>query len=168
MKNFQFLSGDINWQTYGAKWYKQVDDTTYHIIELINMWDATGEEDQDKYAIELVEIDLSNYFEKQLDEAISCCGWSDEQIDNMTPLMLLESCHDYGYGAPMGFWSGNNYSKLLKSAKDESNRLSDNDYHENRMNRSVRAGEWPPPPLPPCSGREPARTSADLSPAVSF
>ena len=135
MNKFKFLTGDINWQTYGGKWYKQVVSSTYHIIELINMWNATGEEDQDKYVVELREIDLSHLSEKQIKESVESCGWINEE--NINTLMVIESIHSYGYGAPMGNWSGNNYSKLLKLARDESNQLSDDDYHENQMNRPV-------------------------------
>jgi len=121
MKRFRFLMGDVNWQDYGGKWYRQLDDTTYHVIELINMWDATGEEEQDKYVVELREIDLLKLPESQIKSAIGSCSWIND--DNLDFRLMLEAIHGYGYGAPMGDYSGNNYSKLLVRAKRESYNL---------------------------------------------
>ena len=48
---WEFLTGDCNYKEYGGKWYKEVNNRCYHVIELINMHEATGEENQPKYAV---------------------------------------------------------------------------------------------------------------------
>lgn len=133
---FHFLTGDRDVRQCGGKWYRQLDDTTYHVIELINMWDATGEEDQSQYNVSLAEIDLMNYSEKSIKSAVDSCGY----VDNDNPLnvlMVIEAIHSYGQYAPMGDWNGDNYKQLLKQAKNESHRLDDRDYHVAQMNRPV-------------------------------
>lgn len=127
--------GDVNYRQYGGKWYRKIDDTTYHIIELINMWDATGEEDQSQYNVSLAEIDLMNISDDQIKRCVDSCGWLNN--DNLSELMVIESIHSYGIYAPMGDWNGNNYKELLKQAREESHLLDDSNYHTSQMNRPV-------------------------------
>jgi hypothetical protein len=132
---FEVLTGDVNYLDYGAKWYRQTSESCYHVITLVNMWDATGDDDQDKYDIQLEEIDLAEISQKNIDSALSCCGWNDDQ--EITALMTIDSISNYGCFAYMGHWSGNNFKKLWNIAYNESFSLSDEDYHEKRMNRTV-------------------------------
>jgi len=45
---------------------------------------------------------------------------------------------DYGCIAPLGAWTGNNYKKLLQTAKQESRKIQeDEDYYEEKMNSPV-------------------------------
>ena len=45
MKKWVFLTGDVNWKQFGAKWFKidSYDDNYCYVIEIINFEDATGE-----------------------------------------------------------------------------------------------------------------------------
>ena len=136
---WQFLTGDVNPAQYGAKWYRQIDKSdVYHVIELINMHDATGDEDQPKYAVDLAEIDLILQADN-LDAAMSCCGITDDMItDDNRNVASVEALSSYMGGAPLGQWSGNNYLDLITQAKRESNRLTtDADYYDTQMSRPV-------------------------------
>ena len=134
MRGWQFLTGDVDYMTYGEKWYRQVGDTVYHVIELVNMHDATGETEQPVYHVNLQQIDLSI---ADLDSALSCCGWIKDDVTD--PRMLVDAVSSYGQYAPMGGnYDGNNYRKLLAEAKRESKRLTrDDDYHAQRLARPV-------------------------------
>ena len=96
------------------------------------MWDATSEEDQDKYNVSLSEVDLNS---PQLDEALKCCGWEDEP--ELTDLMKVDSLHSYGARAPLNDWSGGNANKLIASAKRESKELDNPETYEIAMSRPV-------------------------------
>ncbi len=141
IKGFKFLTGDTNYLDYGGKWYRQINDRCYHVINLVNMWDATGEENQPKYNIQLEEINLDEISQKNIDSAISCCGFDDEQIEEVesgkNDLWLIESISTYGCFAHMGNWDGNNFKKLFNLASEESYNLNNERYHESRMNRPV-------------------------------
>ena len=132
MKHFKWLTGDVDYLNYGGKWYRKVADTRYHVIELINYWDATGEKDMDKYYVSLSEVDLES---PQLKEAIRSCG--DEEYDS--ELMRVDSLASYGAKAPLGNWSGGNANKLLSEAKQESRSLDDPEAYETAMSRPVNA-----------------------------
>lgn len=127
-------SGDVNMLDYGGKNMRQVGARAFQIVELINMWDATGEEDQAKYAVELRLVDLDAISQSNLESALKSCGWDNmEQSD----LALAECCDSYGVHAPLGSWSGNNAHKLLKQAYRKANSLLDPDALESAMNRPV-------------------------------
>jgi len=132
-KAFQFLTGDVNYLDYGGKWYRQVDATRYHVIELINYWEATGEKDMDKYYVSLSEVDLNS---PQLKEAIKCCG---DDENELTDLWKVDSLASYGAKAPLGTWSGSNANKLIASAKRESRSLDNPEAYEEAMSRPVNA-----------------------------
>jgi hypothetical protein len=137
MAGWQFLVGDINYMDYGGKWVKQIDDTIYHVIELINWHDATGEYLKPTYNVELQEIDISK---ADLKSALDCHGYTQDNIsswDNLE-IMLVECVSGYGQYAPMGTYNGNNYRKLLTQAKQESKQIeSDYDYHCYKLDRPV-------------------------------
>jgi len=125
-KRFHFLSGDINYLDYGGKWYRKVDSTRFHIIKLINMWDATGETNQDKYNVS--EVDITS---PQLKEACECADCGDSELEK------AESLHSYGAAAPLGNWSGSNSRELLTQAKRESRELDNPKAYEAAMSRPV-------------------------------
>jgi hypothetical protein len=134
MSGWQFLMGDVNYTDFGGKWVKQIENNIYHIIELINMWDCTGDYNQDKYNVSLQEINLDLI---DIQSALKYCGWGND-VDITDPLIIVESISSYGSYAPMGDYNGNNYRKLLREAKNESNKLaSDEFYHGLQLDRPV-------------------------------
>lgn len=135
MAGWQFLTGDVDFMTYGGKWVRQTGDSTYHVIKLVNMLDATGDDTIPVYSVELAEVDLNI---APIERALSCCGWTLTDVDETEPPLIVEAVSSYGCYAPMGNWAGNNYRQLLADAKRESRMLTDDSrYHYTRMNRPV-------------------------------
>ena len=136
MSKWQFLTGDVNYKDYGGKWYRQVKGEIYHIVELVNIEEATGKSVTDKYFVNLQEIDLDLISQKDLKSAIESCELQ-EDIE-ITPIITIDILSAYGRYTPMGNWEGNNYREVIKQAKAESNRLStDSDYRERQLDRPV-------------------------------
>lgn len=128
MVRFKFLSGDVNWKEYGGKFVSQElnngDWPYYLILDVINMHEATGEENQDKYVVEIHAISPMAVKEtnpKELESAFSSMGFSDDQMKEFenNVLIQVEMLNDYGILAMLKSFSGNNINKLLKQAKKE-------------------------------------------------
>ena len=127
-------SGDVNMLDYGGKNMRHIGKRAFQVIELINMWDATGEEDQAQYVVELRLVDLDAVSPGNLESALKSCGW--EKMEQ-TDLALAECCDSYGTHAPLGSWSGNNARKLLREAYAQANSLLDPEALESAMDRPV-------------------------------
>lgn len=141
MKKNQWVDfGDVNFLTFGSKWIKRIDDSRYHVVELVNMEYVLGEQEASatgvKYNVMLSEVDLTV---GDLDSAKASCGIDWDRIDSdLIGYVLAERLHDYGYMAPLGDWSGNNANRLLKEARSESRRLiEDSWYYDSMMERPV-------------------------------
>jgi len=132
---FRFLIGDMNYLAYGGKWYRKVANTRYHVIELINMWDATGDKSIPQYHVSLSEVDITS---SQLKDAMQSCGPDDEELQD-NELVKVEALASYGAKAPFGQWDGGNARKLLAEARSESRSLDDPDAYEAAMSRPVNA-----------------------------
>lgn len=130
---FRFLTGDVDYLAYGGKWYRKVADTRYHVIELTNMWEATGDKSISQYDVELSEIDITC---PQLKTAMHSCGPDDEELQD-NELVKVEALSSYGAGAPLGSWGGSNARKLIAEARSESRELDDPDKYEAAMSRPV-------------------------------
>ena len=85
MAGWQFLTGDVHFMDYGGKWYRLINDVTYHIVELINLVDACGRDAQTTYAVELVEINLDT---APIEQALGCCGWTMGEVES-SPYPIL-------------------------------------------------------------------------------
>jgi hypothetical protein len=133
MSKFCFLTGDVNYLDYGGKWYRKVSPTRFHIIELLNMWDATGDTNQEKYYVSLCEVDTTS---SQLKVAYECSGVESSEASELEKAGAL---HDYGAVAPLNTWAGSNANKLISQAKRESRSLDDPDAYEAAMSRPVNA-----------------------------
>jgi hypothetical protein len=129
---FRFLTGDVNWLDYGGKWYRKVADTRYHVIDLTNMWDATGDKSAPQYNVSLLEVDITSL---QLKNAIS--GYDEDLQDN--ELVKVDALASYGAGAPLWTQYGGNSKKLLAEARGESRSLDDPEKYEEAMSRPVNA-----------------------------
>lgn len=121
MTRFNFLTGDVNWLQYGAKWISpRLNNGEFDywlVLELVNMHDATGEEDQDKYNVDLCAVSPDQAGADNVNKAIECVGMPDECRDN--PIALVEALHSYGVKSLLWSGNGNNAHKLLKEAKHQ-------------------------------------------------
>ena len=118
-KNFQFLTGDVNWKDYGGKWFREIDPHEYYIIEFINWENATGEEFNhgNRYYVEGRLIDLSpgSSWHKNIKNALESYGI--EKGEELTEIMILEAVDGYMGGDRVYEELGNNAEKLLADCK---------------------------------------------------
>lgn len=118
---FKFLTGDVNWLQYGGKWISgkltNGEFAYWLVLELVNMWDATGDEKQDKYVVELSAVSPEQAGESGLKQAFDSCGVPDESKQDA--LCQVEALHSYGIKANLVSRSGGNAHKLLREVKRE-------------------------------------------------
>jgi hypothetical protein len=122
---FKFLTGDVNYQDYGGKWIsnkqKSIDFPFYYVMELINMHEATGDKNQEKYAVEMSVYSPEASGDEMLKNAAKCIGMMEEEM--ITDEMKVAALSDYGCGSPCFSLSGNNYKELLSEARKEVDEL---------------------------------------------
>ncbi len=117
MKNYQFLTGDINFREYGGKWYRCTGDKEYYVIESVNMEDTIGDISNGKYLFTVYSIDMDNLTEKEIKDALSCYGWENEK--DLNELMIMEACVSYGHADIITNEYSNNFWKTFKELKRE-------------------------------------------------
>lgn len=120
----RFLTGDINWKTYGGKFITKKlnngDFDYYIVIEFINMHEATGDEKQDKYSVSIQAVSTTEAGEKNIKSALDCCGIDIETIpQEHRETAIIEVLSTYGVYATLKTLSGNNYRKVLTQAHKE-------------------------------------------------
>jgi len=117
----KFLTGDVNYKDYGGKWISKKmnngDFDFWYLVELINMHDATGDEDQPMYYLSLSVVAPSEVPKTEIDKALECYGIP--EIDVTNPVMLCEVLHGYGISAELWNGSGNNFKKLWVQVHQE-------------------------------------------------
>lgn len=139
-------TGDVSPESYGGKWYRRTHDRVWQVIELTNMDDACGHDNEghDTYVVELSLVDLDAIPIAHQERAWECCGYelpttgSDHEIDNtLRTEMTAIACYEYGCKAPLESWSGNGYTKLLRLARSAAKQLLDEASLQERMTRTV-------------------------------
>jgi hypothetical protein len=121
--NFRFLTGDVNYLEYGGSWVsKRLNNGDWDywlVIELINMHNATGDEEQDKYDVSLYAVSPEAAGEENLNRALDSGGLDDDKLrDNA--LVQVEALASYGIKALLWRDSGGNARKSLREARRES------------------------------------------------
>ena len=130
MVRFKFLTGDASPEIYGAKYVSNPQSngefTYYFVIELMNWIESVGERDAppEKYNVSLTAVSPEQAGEKHLEEAYSCCGVTDDILDNVKKNgcladLQVESLHAYAGGCPVWSKDGNNWRALLKEAREQ-------------------------------------------------
>jgi hypothetical protein len=158
--SFKFLTGDVSFTDYGAKWVRKVGARRFHVIELVNWAETAGEsaaQDNGKYNVSLSEIDLDSIPDESVASALESCGftlatstygiryvYSESAGDviangDAIDLALVECCHGYGCKAPLEEFNGNNWRKLMRAAISASRALDDSAAHVSAMARPVNA-----------------------------
>jgi len=115
---------------------RQVGERAFQFVQITDM-DACCGSDNDgrpKYVAELMLVDLEAIGPEQIAEAIKSSGW--EGMPN-TSDAYAEACRSYGIKAPLWSEDGNNWNKLLRSARREANALLDDDALTSAMDRPV-------------------------------
>ncbi len=106
MKKWVFLTGDVNWKQFGAKWFKidNYNDDYCYVIEIINFEDATGE----KIKVDGVEYRYVGYLytvlldnESAIKSALDLYGETLEDLKKLTKKQrikhIAEAISSYGY-----------------------------------------------------------------------
>lgn len=116
--HFHFLSGDINFATYGGKWaskrFNNGDFDYYLVIELRNNHEDSGVDSGPMYDVSIGVVSPEAAGEKNVKDAFESCGLPDELAENA--YIQVEALHDYGIYAHVWHVEGNNWRKLMAEA----------------------------------------------------
>jgi len=137
MRNSKWqYNGDVNMLDYGGTDSRWIGGRRYQFLELINMDDACGRdnEGQPKYAVELRLVDLCVIGQSNMDSALGCCGMETEK--ELTDEMLAGACNSYGCHAPLGNWTGNNAGQMMREARKMANDLRDESKLESALDKT--------------------------------
>lgn len=133
--------GDANPQDYGGKWYRRVNVSTYQVIELTNMDDACGRDNDgcSTYVVELSLVDLSQIPAEVQKSALRSCGPDLTEYDaQLHEEITAIACYEYGAKAPLESWSGNNSTRMMRSARKLASELKrDQRELEERLQKPV-------------------------------
>lgn len=134
---FRFMSGDVNWQTYGGQFVSkrlangydgkdavQGEDYDFHYWLVM---DVRPNEDYERggkdpaYWVSLAVVSPEAADPKELDAAVRSWGIPDSELAGFMadPLFLVECLHSYGVAAFVWRGEGNNLSALMKEARRE-------------------------------------------------
>lgn len=129
-------SSDVNMLDYGGKNIRHTVKRQFQIVELINMDEACGRdnEGQPKYVVELRLVDLDALSQGTIKSALNSCGW--EGIHD-NDLALAECVDSYGAHAPLESYRGNNGRKLLREAYKAANLLLNESELEQKLEQPV-------------------------------
>ena len=116
-------TGDISPEDYGGKWFRRTTGRQFQVIELTNMDDACGRDNEghDKYVVELSLVDLDAIDDATLASAMRSCG--PEDPSEITDAWRAVVCYEYGCKAPLESWEGNAWSRMLCLARGAAHML---------------------------------------------
>jgi hypothetical protein len=137
-QNWKFLTGDVNWEDYGGKFYRRVE-TCFFIITVMNWFDTVGEDEAtDEFNVSVDVCDIAELNDANKKDLLQSCGWDGADEDD--PLVWAEIMHSYGMKAPLWDANGDDIDSLMSEAKMEGDALiEDSAEFEERMNRPVNA-----------------------------
>lgn len=129
MIRFHWLSGDVNYLSYGGKWISNRQYSgEFHfwfIVELINLEDAVGEAEAKqtggKYNLSLAVVAPSQCPEDKLREAVRI-RWDETSslnLDRLSDTQKAEILHEYGIRAIIFDKTGKNFKSLFKEARNK-------------------------------------------------
>ena len=130
MIKFKFLTGDINWQTYGGKFVSNRQSNGefdyWFVMEVINYRDSgccdyEHDGDGSTYGVMLTVVAPSQVSEEKRQHALASWGLSDKDwaviLERNGDLAWVEVLSDYGIQALVWQDNGNNLSKLMAEAR---------------------------------------------------
>lgn len=146
--HFKWLSGDVDYATYGGKWIsKPLSAGLFNywlVMELMNLEDLGCQDEGDGvYDVSLKAVSLDLLSSNKLEELVDNFGqdWFTEHFQNMEEKIQLEIMVDeasnYGYGAHLWSESGNNFTKLMTEARKRADHIAEYpwSYMEQQANR---------------------------------
>jgi len=135
---FKFMSGDVNWETYGGQFVSkrlcngydgkgavQGQDYDFHYWLVMDVrpnedWEYGSKKDP-KYWVSLAVVSPEAADPKELQAAINSYGIPADELHRFMadPLLLVECLHSCGVAACVWHGEGNNLSVLMKEARKE-------------------------------------------------
>jgi hypothetical protein len=133
---FKWLSGDIDFSTYGGKWIsKQLDAGLFNywlVMELLNLEDLGCRDEGDgMYEVSLQAVSLDLLSTDKLEELVDNFGqeWFQDHfqsLDEKTQLeIMVDEASTYGYGANIWAENGNNFTKLMKDMRARADHIAE-------------------------------------------
>jgi len=154
-KIFEFLTGDVNWEDYGGKWFRRLSPQRFQVVEILCWEEATGEEHPDgSHWVGLYEVDTSledlykNVLEScglEIDKSGDIISSHDGEVivenseDERWNIVMCEMMVGYGAKAQVAQWCGDDYNELFAKAAEEAKSLEDEEVFEERMNSPANA-----------------------------
>jgi hypothetical protein len=131
MKDWMFLTGDVNWEDYGAKWCRKDASGVWWVLDFSNK-EEWGDGARGYYC-EVKRLDLAEVVISEMHSALASCGWTIDPagpaivndydgiviasgLDDMEPV-LVESLVSYGVSAPMGSEEGTHPTHVRAAAR---------------------------------------------------
>lgn len=156
MKNWIELCSDVSWEDYHGMWAKKSKGGTWFVLVWTNMWDACGEEEGlDQYLCDVKSLDLNELSAKDVTSALRSCGFKatnaegifNDQGDlisnepHIIERILVETCIQNGYGAPLETFTGSNRPKNVraKARRYAEDCMRNDALHAERLARPVNA-----------------------------
>lgn len=143
-RGFHFFTGDVNWLDYGGVWARYIDGQRWHFIELLNMDECCGRdnEGQPRYSITLSEVDLDEVPPEEIRRALECCGLLEHVQEHQDGVgcgeLVADAVRSYGIAAPLHEESTNNAYAGIAACRKKSYRLTrDAEAYEDAMSRPV-------------------------------
>jgi hypothetical protein len=120
MKDWEFLSGDMNWEEYDGSWYYCVGSQKYYVLRLIYLQGHDPLFD-DKYCCEVLYVDLKAAGKDSIQDAMDFCGIED--VSKVEPAWLVDALVSYGTYATLDSVFGDAYPLRIRAA---ARRIADN------------------------------------------
>lgn len=105
----------------GIKNVRQVGPRAFQFVEIIDMHEASGEKEGDRYASDVSYVDLDKLPSAEIGNAVESCGGWLKGEEEPNDRMLAEACDSYGLHAPLWSGSGNVRRELLRDAYRHAN-----------------------------------------------
>jgi len=143
--NFSFLTGDMDWKTYGGTFVsKRLNNGEFDYRLLL---DVTPLDDDTRYIVSLNVVAPSQCMPKELQRAIDSFGMPEEDLKRFVEqggdLALTEILHDYGISLPVWSRAGNNIGKMMRAARAEANLVESMfGFYLDRQYNAVGATGW--------------------------
>lgn len=135
---FKFMSGDVNWETYGGQFVSKKlcngydgkgavkgEDYDFHYYLVMDVrpnedWEYGSKKDP-KYYVSLAVVSPEAADPKELQAAINSYGIPADELPRFMadPLFLVECLHSYGVAAHVWSGEGNNLSVLMREARKQ-------------------------------------------------
>lgn len=123
-QRFTFLTGDVDWQTYGGKFVSAKQNNGefdyWLVMDVINWDEATSETPDGLYNVSLYSVSPSEAGKDKLESAFRCCGMeSEDEKIRQNPLVQVECLCSYGVYAQLWSKNGNNLRRLMRECREQ-------------------------------------------------